>query len=214
VYLYADTQHIAVGSDVAVLMSTCGTALVPPEGRYWLRQVTGKAADTTGCPAVAGSVRLDLSTVRGEPDALLPGGTTKCFAYAVLPVTRVRYQVRNDADGMPVLQRVVGTEAAARTDVVAWGIEDMQVTYLPASDLGNDTKFVHTVTPVEPAKYETLTMEVEVRLWSRTQHGNIAGASATTAADAAVRGQLVSRVAPRSVLYAISSDPAATRVWY
>jgi Tfp pilus assembly protein PilV len=216
VYLYADTKHITeaspgvAGTDVAVLMSACATT--PAVGKYWLRQVTSKETSTTavdGCPALV-SVKLGLATVRGELDALLPDGK-QCRAYAVQPVTRVRYQV-GDEGGMPVLQRVVG----GSVQVVAWGIEDMQVRYRSAKDIADLDAFVAPVVAVVPDDYTTLTIGVEVSLWSRTLHGNIQGASAATEEQAAaVRGQLISRVAPRSALYALSSNSdATTRVWY
>jgi prepilin-type N-terminal cleavage/methylation domain-containing protein len=88
--------------------------------------------------------------------------------------------------------------AAGNWQLVARGIEDMQVVYRQA-DEGVVTTPVAAI-PVPPAQ---IVREVEVTLWARAIAPNLAGQTAAAGVPDAVRASLVSSSTPRAALVAL-----------
>jgi len=157
------------------------------------------------------------------PNYNLPGGDQIPDPLAImLPVQVVRYEIRVDADGVPNLWRSpqgniaaaaggpacgAGGELSDGWQLVAKGIEDMQIRYTMADGVVADTP-----DEVLDGDYTTLVKEVRVTLIARSDAANLAGARAGTNAVAAkVRGSMVSTSTPRAALFALSK--AATPLW-
>jgi len=157
------------------------------------------------------------------PNYNLPGGAQIPDPLAVmLPVQVTRYEIRVDADGVPNLWRSpIGNIAAAAGgpacgaggelddgwQLVAKGIEDMQIRYTMADGVEADTP-----DEVLENDYSTLVKEVRVTLIARSDAANLAGARAgTNAVQAKVRGSMTSSSTPRAALFALSK--AATPLW-
>lgn len=212
VRLFEAETDIQEGETIMILMD---------DGTYSIRDVVDKKDDNAGggnCKGTDGKhERLNTAGKLCEPPGTAIEG---CNAYAVLRVAVVRYRIRMEGT-VPVLQRVTGV-AADRVQVVARGIEDMQVSYLQAANMTttqaepadpNDIPVGFTDEPATIVRgdYTTLTTEVRVSLWSRSEIQNVQGMAATGAdtATARLRGQLVSRGTPRSALFALSSQATA-----
>jgi hypothetical protein len=140
----------------------------------------------------------------------------------MLPVQITRYEIRVDADGVPNLWRSptgnvaalgganacgAGSEFSDGWQLVAKGIEDLQVRYTMANGTEADTP-----AEVLDGNYTTLVKEVRVTLIARSDAPNLAGAKAgTNSPTAKVRGSMVSVSTPRAALFALSK--AATPLW-
>jgi type II secretory pathway pseudopilin PulG len=212
VRLWDVETDIQEGETIMILMT---------DGTYSVREVTDKKDDGSSEDACTGHGKHERLNTAGklcEP----PGtATAGCHAYAVLRVAQVRYRIRME-DTVPVLQRVTG----ANVQVIARGIEDMQVSYLrasamtgtqaepePDSTTGLPTGFTDEPVAVAKDDFTTLTTEVRVSLWARSEARNVQGMAAVGDAEARLRGQLISRGSPRSALLALSSDSSSSRLW-
>jgi len=157
------------------------------------------------------------------PNYNLPGGDQIPDPLAImLPVQVVRYEIRVDAEGTPNLWRSpegniaaaaggpacgAGSELEDAWQLVAKGIEDMQVKYTMASGTTADTP-----DEVLDGNYDTLVKEVRVTLTARSEAANLAGAkNGTNAADPKLRGSITSVSTPRAALFVLSKAP--TPVW-
>lgn len=127
----------------------------------------------------------------------------------------VRYQVRNDpTDGVPVLQRISSDDPAGTPQVLARGIEELQIQYAtfaaPATWVDSApaiaTPAAETWSSANTAgKFGTLVSRVRVTLTSRSEARRIAGAvNRADGTDARIRGSLSSTVSPRAALLAVS----------
>lgn len=139
---------------------------------------------------------------------------------------QVRYQVRNDAEGVPVLQRISTDDPALTPQVLARGIEEMQIQYTTFAD---DALWLDAAPDVaEPAnedwstanaagKFNTIVNRVRVTLTSRSEARNIQGAvMRADLSDPRLRGSLSSTVSPRAALLSVahgrpSPDPGG--IW-
>lgn len=136
----------------------------------------------------------------------------------------VRYWIANDpVDGVPSLFRsTVGTAgntidaacgqaAVVRDQIVARGIEDMQVVYVRADGARLDSPpAVDWVTP----NFNTLTTQVEVTLVARVMTANHQGSTvAPNNPRAFVRGTMISTTAVRSALLTLRDNAAGAQVW-
>jgi prepilin-type N-terminal cleavage/methylation domain-containing protein len=142
---------------------------------------------------------------------------------------QVRYQVRPDGDGVPVLQRV-SSEDPANPQTLARGIEELQVDYkqfsTPAATWDGSAPDV-----LDPAvtgetwlearnagKFASMVSRVRVTLTSRAEGRRLQGATAAASApDPRLRGSLTTTVSPRAALLGAahgrpSPDPGAG-VW-
>jgi prepilin-type N-terminal cleavage/methylation domain-containing protein len=137
----------------------------------------------------------------------------------------VRYQVRNDpADGVPVLERVSSDQPGSPPQVLARGIEEMQIQY---TQFSAPTAWLDGAPNVdEPAnedwaaanaKFGSIVNRVRVTLTSRSEARNIQGAvNRADNTDPRLRGSLSSTVTPRAALLSVtygrpSPDPGP---WY
>jgi type II secretory pathway pseudopilin PulG len=153
----------------------------------------------------------------------LPGGAGIPEPLAImLPVQIVRYEIRVDTEGVPNLWRSPdgdiaalgggnacgrGAGAADGWQLVAKGIEDLQVRYTMANGDEEDTP-----AEVLDGNYNTLVKQVRVTLTARSEAANLAGAKAGgNAPDPKVRGAMVSVSTPRAALFALSK--AGTPLW-
>ena len=153
------------------------------------------------------------------PNYNLPGGAQIPKPLDImLPVQVVRYEIRIDADGVPNLWRsptgnisalgggnVCGADGGVNDgwQLVAKGVEDMQIRYLMADGTEADTP-----AKVEEGNYGTLVKEVRVTLTARSEAANLAGGrNGTNAPDPKVRGSMTSKTTPRAALFALSKAP-------
>jgi prepilin-type N-terminal cleavage/methylation domain-containing protein len=162
-----------------------------------------------------------------EPRGNYPG--TGCGTNVLTRVVfgrQVRYQVRSDAEGVPVLERIATDNADLTPQVLARGIEEMQIQYTTFADPA--TWLDQAPDVADPAnedwntanaagKFSTIVNRVRVTLTSRSEARNIQGAvNRADATDPRLRGSLSSTVSPRAALLSItygrpSPDPGG--VW-
>ena len=117
----------------------------------------------------------------------------------------IRYRIAVGADGVHNLERSAagGTTAPDGTstwEILGRGVEDLQIEYLNASGW-NDTpggiSCAWNCTSPTQADYDTIVRKVRVRLSARATGGGQLAGETTSALGDAVRGQLVTEVAPR-----------------
>ena len=139
------------------------------------------------------------------PNAL---GVMNLFRYVVAP---------DPSDGSPALWRSAtgGIDFAANVYVpppggsfqlIARGVEDMQVQYLNGNGVWQDTPG-----PVNAADINTIVREVRVSFSARALGRNLQGETAAANVPTALRGQLTSSTVPRAALEQLSAGPAP--VW-
>ncbi|MBX7184979.1 MAG: prepilin-type N-terminal cleavage/methylation domain-containing protein [Vicinamibacteria bacterium] len=160
---------------------------------------------------------LDLAVVGACPAA--NQGEAIFFAQ----MDRIRYQLGNDADGAPSLFRSASggfdgtTEAFSNPPGNAWqlvarGIEDMQIRYRSFAGWQDAAP---VVIPNAAAPFDNIVREVEVTLWARTlgearlQGQTVAAGNGVTA----VRGSLVTSIAPRAAQIALMQETNAAKRW-
>jgi hypothetical protein len=123
----------------------------------------------------------------------------------------IRYRINIDATGTPNLER---STAGGQDDIngnstwqiIARGVEDLQVQYengiVTAGSAWHDTPGVTSCAVCSPAtsgEYNSIVRRVRVRLSARSTAGNLTGQT-TSAVGSAVRGQLVTEIAPRAAV--------------
>jgi type IV pilus assembly protein PilW len=120
----------------------------------------------------------------------------------------VRYRVRPDADGVPLLQRSSSASPAAGFQTLARGIEDLQVLYVAAGlDENVPANWSDDSPPVVPGNWASLISQVRVTLSARSEARNVQGATTAAVGPDAIRGQLTATASPRSSLLAVSWQP-------
>jgi Tfp pilus assembly protein PilW len=196
--------------------------LAMDDGRYTVRNVTavgnngvpadncaagphveltfGTGGDTTGMN-VAGT--LCSPNAFGVGDAVAPCDVAELSFGEV-----VRYRVRPDADGVPVLQRSSSSNPAAGFQVIARGIDDFQVQYAPIGAPPAAAVWTDNAPPVAFNGWNTLITQVRVTLSARSEAQNIEGATNAPAGPAAMRGQLTAIASPRSTLLSLTRQVA------
>jgi prepilin-type N-terminal cleavage/methylation domain-containing protein len=141
------------------------------------------------------------------------------------PIMIYRYEIANDADGVPGLWRshtgglqidgggyVAPPDPDGNWQLVARGIEDMQVQYRTGAGWDD------TPGAVASPDYNTITREIRVTLSSRSTVANLTGQvraanAAIGAAQNAVRGSLTSTMAARATLFYMSQASPAAVPW-
>jgi len=120
----------------------------------------------------------------------------------------IRYRINLDAFGVPNLERsayggqnIPGAGGGTSSwEIIARGVEELQVQYLNGTGWqdvpGTVSCGINCAAPTQ-ADYDTLIQRVKVRLSARSEAPNLQGQS-TSAVGNAVRGQLVTEVAPRA----------------
>jgi prepilin-type N-terminal cleavage/methylation domain-containing protein len=183
----------------------------------------------TGCssPTAGGNGEIDLAVALSEwptadPPAPFVGGQVFLYGAKV-----VRYMIapsldpndptpnlwrsetgRYDAAGVAAAVPVVGT---TNWQVVARGIEDLQVEYLNGGGLWSNNPGVVAPCPLagcQPADYANVVRRVRVTLSARATPANLQGEMAPAAgvAPTAVRGQLVSVLTPRAAVLGLQAE--------
>ena len=146
-----------------------------------------------------------------EPATEAPIGNVSGGTGCAQQVTRivygsqVRYRIRAEPDGVPVLQRS-STDDPSGFQTLARGIEELQIQY---ASVGEPDVWLDEPPPVaDPALppadipgYASLVGQVRVTLTSRSEAQNIQGATNdASGANARMRGSLTSTSAPRATL--------------
>lgn len=141
-----------------------------------------------------------------------------CEVEQVSFATLVRYRIRLDASGVPVLQRWSSDDSSLiaagvqNYQTIARGIEDLQVEYTRA-DAPNT--WILTGAPlVENNNYATLITQVRVTLIARAEGRRLQGEKTSASGRTNVRGTLTSVGTPRATLVNLNSAPAAQRQWF
>ena len=154
------------------------------------------------------------------------GGACGQSVQRIVFANQVRYRIRTEPDGVPVLERKSSEElATAPFQVLARGIEELQIQYASVGD--PDTWLDEPPVVADPALppgvapgYGTLVGQVRVTLTSRSEARNIQGATNNSAgADPRIRGNLVSISAPRATLMHLArnrppSPIPSPGIWY
>jgi len=207
--------------------------LVMDDGTWSMRTILS-VQPSNGNPGpgtcTSGSPHAVLSFASGTDDTGLnqpsgtclaspgPGTTTNnnCGVQAISFATIVRYRIRNDAAGVPLLQRFSSDDPKSFVghvmvddgyQTVARGIEDLQVQYTRS---GAATTWVDDAPVVTLNDYTTLINQVKVTLVARSEARNIQGARLNTATGRVnIRGSLTSVGSPRSTLIQLANAPAS-----
>lgn len=152
------------------------------------------------------------------PPPGIPGNSDQlpatCTPASVTLAEQVRYRIRPGPDGVPNLERRTTAAWGAGFQVVARGIEDLQVQYVqlnagctlavPCSDAPVVTL---SANPPVSADYNTLITQVTVTLSSRSALQRIQGQTNAPGGPAALRGSLTSTGTPRAALFALTQEP-------
>jgi type II secretory pathway pseudopilin PulG len=211
-----------------VLIRTAGDATYPPQ--WAAQQIVGLGGPGAGGACTAGN-HPSFTFASGGPCTL---GAAPTFASTYLTAATctvdgyvfgavVHYRIRPDPlDGLPALWRLSTASLAAGYQIVARGIDDLQVGYVQyASATGNCTVAVpcpdapivlpsRNVTPV-PADYGSLITQVRVSLSARSTLQTALQGQTTQAGVTALRSQLTSTGTPRTALFGVNqqvSSPA------
>jgi prepilin-type N-terminal cleavage/methylation domain-containing protein len=213
-----------------------GSGAATDRGAYAVRMGRGDVAATTAPFQIvlAGAANLNPTggTSAGFCDVIgAPTGvSTACTV--LFPIDVVRYQVAPDPDDptLPALWRsrtgkfnnagadIGGPAAGAGNwEVVARGIEDLQVEYFRngawATTAGTVFCDAPCTAPVN-ADYNRLVRQVRVTLSARaTGRGRIQGARTSGVAPTAIRGQLQAVITPRAALTPLTLNTASPG-WY
>jgi prepilin-type N-terminal cleavage/methylation domain-containing protein len=142
-----------------------------------------------------------------------PGPGPCCQAAAISFTEVVHYRIRNDASGVPMLQRAASTDLSCGAfpcyQTVARGIEDLQVRYT------NATGAITDGAPLVVANnWGSLVTQVQITLSSRSEARNIQGATGDAIGNR-MRGSLTWAGSPRSTLMslALQPSPAPSPLW-
>ena len=220
--------------------------LTTSDGRWTTHEVTSVQTTSTAtgtCAAGGSHTRVNFSsggTVSGmngpggpcNGSALPgytnfpPGGISGCTISSMSFSEFVRYRVRNDVDGVPVLQRFSSSRWADGFQTIARGIEDLQVQY---AQMATPTVWVDGAPPVyQPVPptappttaYGTLTRHVRVTLSAKSEAQRVQGMQTSATGGTALRGSLTTTGSPRSALFHVArgrppASPAPSpAVWY
>ena len=157
------------------------------------------------------------------PAAPIPATETTWRVANFMSIDVIRYQIGLDTDGAPALFRSATgglntagtfqapTPALAQWQLVARGIEDLQIRYLAGPP--STAAWVNsppTIDPVAATNYDGVIRQVEVTIWARTLgQANLQGATTPVGNLVnAVHGSLVTIVAPRPAQTVLSTAPS------
>jgi prepilin-type N-terminal cleavage/methylation domain-containing protein len=176
-------------------------------GVYWADDPGAGASGA--CPGGSGPTNGHFRLPHGQaPLVNPPGGLGGWVPQWLMGGQAIRYRISLDAQGVPSLERSafggqVDSSGNSTWEVVARGIEDLQVQYMKTGasgptwlDVPGLIACTNCTTP-GPADYATLVRRVRIRLSARALEPNLQGQT-TSAVGPAVRGQLVTEVAPRA----------------
>jgi|CXWL01.1.fsa_nt_gi prepilin-type N-terminal cleavage/methylation domain-containing protein len=141
-------------------------------------------------------------------------------------MNRIRYGLGLDVDGTPSLFRSStggydNVSGAYNTlppgdawQLVARGIEDLQIRYRVVDAAGNPVWQDNAPTIVPPS-FDNVVREVEITMWARTVGENLLQGQSQALGNGvtAVRGSLVSSVAPRAAQIALMQELDPAKRW-
>jgi prepilin-type N-terminal cleavage/methylation domain-containing protein len=205
-------------------------------GQWTLRNLTQVTQDNTAAFDCTAGNHTRLTMIGPEPTGLNAAGpcdpspvlppwgniTTPCELAGISFANVVRYRVRPDADGVPMLERwssdapnafLGGLPNPAAFQVLARGIEEMQVEYLPADGDPTLADWPDAPDAVVAGDFTSLTRQVRVRLAARSEARNIAGATTSQTGGAFIRGRLESSASPRTALNNLTLASPAPILW-
>ncbi len=210
---------------VGVIIVTTGTSNPPTAANtppLWAaQQVTGYS----GGPGPCTGTQQGVTFTSGGACAVGPAPTfgtalgasaATCSVASISLGAVVHYRIRPDpVDGIPCLWRLSTKNLAAGYQIVARGIDDMQVQYVQANGAVSDPAppVVQANFPPVQADFAQLVTQVRVRLSARsTLRGNIQGQT-TVSGTSALRSQIGSTGSPRAALFALTQQ-AGTPQWH
>ena len=143
-----------------------------------------------------------------------PGGPSSLFSSPpqyLLAGQLVRYRINPEADGTPNLERsAFGGQnwptGGSSWEILARGVEDLQVEYENGAGWHNEPGAVScgaSCGAPGAAQFDTLVRRVRVRLSARATGGGALHGESNSAVGRAVRGQLVTEIAPRPATTAL-----------
>lgn len=217
-------------------------AAIFQEGTWTLRNAVGKTGggpctnldiSTSSDPSGMNTANLCAASATGYGNAGSSdsaGATSTCGGAPAVPVQvafpqLIRYRIRVVTEGsgptaqnVPVLQRIDQSDPANRTQVVARGIEDLQVQYVQAGSACTDAAACADAPAVvwnsdataaaNPAVYGEVVTRVIVTLSSRSMlRGRIQGQTDDATGGTALRGSLTVSGSPRSSLLNLTQQP-------
>jgi hypothetical protein len=212
IFLKPANTSIVVGSDVMVFFAN---------GTWKIRTVTAIAPNSVApAPCTAGThFGLTLNADPAATGGLGTGGSTRlappvCSTSPCLVVTEigmgsvVRYGVRAGTGGIPNLER---TENGGTPQILATGIEDLQVEYVQADGTVSQTApaVTNNDNPDNWGVHTTLITQVRVSLSARSQSSRIQGATTNASAGVALRGSMLSQASPRQALWVLTEEKPA-----
>jgi len=172
----------------------------------WAEEPGGGA--TSSCAGGGGpSSNGHVTVPPGQSSWNPPGGPNSIFTNPPLWMLAgqvIRYRVNLEADGTPNLERspFAGQDYPDGTSswvIIARGVEDLQVQYENGTGWHDDPGAVSCGTncgaPAQ-AEFDTVVRRVRVLLSARSTAANLTGQT-TSSVGTAVRGQLVTEIAPR-----------------
>jgi type IV pilus assembly protein PilW len=202
--------------------------LIMDDGTWTVMNVTDTSLNNTGADNCENTDHTALNFNTGANDQSnlnRPGGvcqpnaqglgnaTSPCDVQEVSFAEVVRYRIRPDPDGVPVLERFTTADFAAGFQTIARGIENLQVQYVRADlDPTIAANWVDSAPVVVPATPGSLISQVRVTLAARSEADNVQGMTTAASARAALRGQLTATGSPRSTLLALSIQ-TPTPLW-
>jgi prepilin-type N-terminal cleavage/methylation domain-containing protein len=204
--------------------------LIMDDGTWTIRNITTTSGDNSGadnCEAGEDHTRLNFNTGANDSTNMNPpGGVCQpnamgmgnaagtCRVLEISFAEVVRYRIRNDAQGVPVLQRSSTADIAAGFQTLARGIENLQVQYLRADgNPDNPADWSDNAPALVPANWGSLITQVRVTLAARSEAQNIQGMTSAASARAAMRGQLTATGSPRSTLNGLTLQ-GPTPLWH
>jgi prepilin-type N-terminal cleavage/methylation domain-containing protein len=184
-------------------------------GMYWAEQPGGgSGGGSSACPGSSGSGgRNGHLTIPPGQNPLYnpPGGIQDDWPNYIVAGQVIRYRIRDDAEGIPNLERSpFGGEprpdGSSSWEILARGIEDLQIQYQTGAAVAAGTDWTDTPGTVAcetgcaaptQAEYDTIVSRVRITLSARALAPNLQGQTTSAVGDAP-RGQLHTEVAPRA----------------
>jgi len=221
----------SVGDNQVVLLFTTS-------GQWTIRNVVSTNTNSSGagnCDA-GSQAHTNLNFNSGNNDTTglnrpqgvcTPNGfgtvvSSPCEVDQVSFATLVRYRIRVDASGVPVLQRWSSDDSSLLVagvptyQTIARGIEDLEVQYTQAATEAGvaSTSWQDGAPAVLNNDYNTLINQVRVTLIARAEGRKLQGEKTSASGRTSVRGTLTSVGTPRATLVNLNSAPAAQRQWF
>jgi prepilin-type N-terminal cleavage/methylation domain-containing protein len=177
---------------------------------HWANQPTSPSGE---CAAGSGSQNGHAVLQTGTGRFSITGGLT-FTPQRMAQVNVVRYRIQVEPDGTPNLWRSeyggVDYNGQSSWQMVARGIEDLQVTYRNAAGWqdqpGSVACAVMPCTAPTQADYDKIIRQVRVVVGARAMGANLQGQTTSVAGGRAIRGQLQEEITPRAALIALTGS--------